>query len=274
MAAVRHLLAHSPRTLTSSSGWDVVCGTPQLARLGTAAMLGTTTRGGVHGRKAEEDGGSYEVPVQGVSSVIAVPSGGLRKGDRVQVFGTGGPLTTDFMGHGSDIMLHFNPRSQQRVVVRNSRFQGRWGSEETGGGFPFLPQGGHWGYEFVVTQCGYNLRVMAPDGRMQAFATYADRTRRAPGKDVRRIDVHLHSSPALRAGHGAVTRVTVLRPSCSGSHTVTSSSALQTTGGHGASVRASVTPTAPRAELNSVTHRSSSCIVVDGKLKSQSYPDK
>ena len=86
-------------------------------------MLGTTTRGGVHGRKVEEDGGSYEVPVQGVSSVIAVPSGGLRKGDRVQVFGTGGPLTTDFMGHGSDIMLHFNPRSQQRVVVRNSRFQ-------------------------------------------------------------------------------------------------------------------------------------------------------
>ena len=45
-----------------------------------------------------------------------------------------------------DISLHVNPRFDQGNIIRNSRFETSWGSEETNGGNP-LTQGG----SFVLT---------------------------------------------------------------------------------------------------------------------------
>lgn len=38
-----------------------------------------------------------------------------------------------------DLALHFNPRFQERAVVRNSLIMGQWGHEERHGHFPFIP---------------------------------------------------------------------------------------------------------------------------------------
>lgn len=38
----------------------------------------------------------------------------------------------------SDILFHFNPRFDQKEIVRNARFSGGWGSEEKHGGMPIM----------------------------------------------------------------------------------------------------------------------------------------
>lgn len=35
-----------------------------------------------------------------------------------------------------DILFHFNPRLEEKVIVRNSYFYGQWGDEEKSGGCP------------------------------------------------------------------------------------------------------------------------------------------
>ena len=36
-----------------------------------------------------------------------------------------------------DIVMHFNPRLKDKIVVRNSQRGGQWGAEERAGDFPF-----------------------------------------------------------------------------------------------------------------------------------------
>ncbi|KAL2095725.1 hypothetical protein ACEWY4_007873 [Coilia grayii] len=89
-------------------------------------------------------------------------NGGLYPGKTVTVEGvvnnSAKRMNFDLCFRGSSIALHYNPRFDERVVVRNSHIHDKWGTEERGSGMPF-----HLGHKFVLTMVctpqGYNIMV-------------------------------------------------------------------------------------------------------------------
>jgi len=72
-------------------------------------------------------------------------------------------------------LYHFNPRSNERQVVRNAHF-GAWGTEERHGGWPFKV-----GQEFTVTFTNQGTRVdVTVNG--SAFATWTWRSSARPNR--------------------------------------------------------------------------------------------
>lgn len=64
-------------------------------------------------------------------------------------------LTTE-KKEGCDVVFHFNPRFDRRIVVRNHRRKGSWGEEEIAAGRPFPFQLGR----------GLRLTLFVADGKI------------------------------------------------------------------------------------------------------------
>ncbi|XP_015745312.1 galectin-4 isoform X1 [Python bivittatus] len=83
---------------------------------------------------------------------------------------------------GQDIILHINPRMDERTVVRNSFLNGRWGPEERD--LPFNPfQPGQ--YFDLSIRCGNHRFKVYANG--QPFFNYAHRYHNFPQIDTLRI---------------------------------------------------------------------------------------
>ncbi|XP_017046280.1 galectin-9 isoform X2 [Drosophila ficusphila] len=81
-----------------------------------------------------------------------------------------------------DVALHINPRLPQNYIVRNTKVQDLWGSEEVSSALPFLlSRGEKFSIQVLVTDACYMISVNG-----QHFAKY---THRIPYKDVRILEV-------------------------------------------------------------------------------------
>jgi len=81
-----------------------------------------------------------------------------------------------------DVALHINPRLPQNYIVRNTKVQDIWGSEEVSSALPFLlSRGDKFSIQVLVTEACYMISVNG-----QHFATY---THRIPYRNVSILEV-------------------------------------------------------------------------------------
>ncbi|XP_044732270.1 galectin-9-like isoform X2 [Chrysoperla carnea] len=81
-----------------------------------------------------------------------------------------------------NVILHINPRFEQRYIVRNSRIGGKWGAEDTTGKFPFiLKRGSEFKLHIFVTDSEFLISI---DG--EHYCAYPFRI---PAKKVTHIEV-------------------------------------------------------------------------------------
>uniref|UniRef100_A0A8C1ZI67 Galectin n=1 Tax=Cyprinus carpio TaxID=7962 RepID=A0A8C1ZI67_CYPCA len=84
-------------------------------------------------------------PAFPVSTITLVPyktviNGGLYPGKNIVINGVINPSAnriTFNLRHRSGIAFHYNPRFDEKVVVRNTNHMEQWGTEERSGGLPF-----------------------------------------------------------------------------------------------------------------------------------------
>jgi len=100
------------------------------------------------------------------------PGGALRPGQRIYINGVpqGKRFNVDLLGQNGDILFHFNPRFDEKHVVRNSSIGGAWGQEEREGPFPFVKEKA---FDLVIINEPYSIQLYA---NKQHLGTFAHRT--------------------------------------------------------------------------------------------------
>uniref|UniRef100_A0A2I9LP00 Galectin n=1 Tax=Centruroides hentzi TaxID=88313 RepID=A0A2I9LP00_9SCOR len=109
---------------------------------------------------------SLHIPVETMPKHLrlAIP-GNAKIGDIYNIRGTVNHGAEEWVaniqcgpGKHDDIVLHFNPRFQDRNVVRNTRSDDNWGSEEKKGKMPF-EEGEQFYLQIAVSSEEFNIRV-------------------------------------------------------------------------------------------------------------------
>jgi len=93
---------------------------------------------------------------------------------------TGERFNVDLETESGDIAFHFNPRVNERQVVRNTCIRGGWGGEERHGGFPFNV-GQQFELVIQVHDAHYKVAV--------AGAHFIEYNHRIPKEAVRRLTI-------------------------------------------------------------------------------------
>jgi hypothetical protein len=110
----------------------------------------------------------YPVPYES-----GVPGDGVAPGKSLFVFGTPEKKAKRFhinlLKRNGDIALHFNPRFDEKAVVRNSLISGEWGNEEREGKLPFEKSVG---FDLEIRNEEYAFQLFINGER---FGTYAHR---------------------------------------------------------------------------------------------------
>jgi hypothetical protein len=110
----------------------------------------------------------YPVPYES-----GIPGEGLAPGKTLLVFGTpekkGKRFHINLLKKNGDIALHFNPRFDEKAIVRNSLISNEWGNEEREGKIP-LEKG--IGFDLKIVNEEYAFQIFINEER---FCTYAHR---------------------------------------------------------------------------------------------------
>ncbi|VDM15390.1 unnamed protein product, partial [Wuchereria bancrofti] len=115
-------------------------------------------------------GGKY-YPVPYESGIV---NGGLSPGKSLYITGIPEKRSKRFninlLKQNGDIVLHFNPRFDEKAVVRNALIGGVWGKEEREGKIPF---GKNKMFDLQFHNADYGIQIFVNDER---FATFAHRS--------------------------------------------------------------------------------------------------
>ncbi|KAI1721945.1 galactoside-binding lectin domain-containing protein [Ditylenchus destructor] len=110
----------------------------------------------------------YPVPYES-----GIPGEGLAPGKTLLIFGTpekkGKRFHINLLKKNGDIALHFNPRFDEKAIVRNSLISNEWGNEEREGKIP-LEKG--IGFDLKIVNEEYAFQIFLNEER---FCTYAHR---------------------------------------------------------------------------------------------------
>ncbi|VDN43193.1 unnamed protein product [Gongylonema pulchrum] len=107
-------------------------------------------------------------PVPYESGIV---DGGLTPGKSLHITGIpdkrGKRFNINLVKKNGDIALHFNPRFDEKVVVRNSMFNGAWGKEEREGKIPFAKDRM---FDLQLQNEEYALQIFVNGERFSTFA--------------------------------------------------------------------------------------------------------
>jgi len=106
----------------------------------------------------------YDVPFE-----TGFTGGVLRAGQKIYLNGIpkGKRFNIDLLGQNGDVLFHFNPRFDDKKVIRNAQISGGWGEEEREGPFPFEKEKA---FDLVIANEPYSIQLYANKKHIGTFA--------------------------------------------------------------------------------------------------------